>query len=94
MGTGNSHVPIQTTQSIAQIELLEEQIPELEETIIMTIPGISFINGAMVLGDIGDKSRFPDASKLLVYAGLDPSTNQSGKFEAKSTRMSKRVLSY
>ncbi len=100
VGTGNTHVSIQITQSITQIELLEEQIDEIEETIksimleldsvIMTIPGISYINGAMILGEIGDISKFSHPSKLLAYAGLDPSVNQSGKFEAKSTRMSKR----
>ena len=100
VGTSNTHVSIQITQSIVQVELLEEQIDELEETIksimleldsvIMTIPGISYINGAMILGEIGDISKFSHPSKLLAYAGLDPSVNQSGKFEAKSTRMSKR----
>ena len=90
MGTGNTHVSIKITQSIAQIELLEEQITELEETIILTILRISFINGAMILSMIGDISRFTDASKLLAYAGLDPSINQSSKFQAQSTRMSRR----
>ena len=57
---------------------------------IMTIPGIGFINGAMILSTIGDISRFSDPSKVLAYAGLDPAVRQSGKFSASSTRMSKR----
>ena len=48
------------------------------------------INGAMILGEIGDISRFSNPSKLLAYAGLDPTVIQSGKFTAKSTKMSKR----
>jgi transposase len=100
VGTGNTAVSIQITQSIAQIELLEKHITELDnavesimlemDSIILTIPGIGFRNGAMILGEIGDISRFSNPSKLLAYAGLDPTVNQSGKFNAKSTRMSKR----
>jgi len=100
IGTGNTSVSIQITQSISQIELLEKQIVELDENIkslmlemdsvILTIPGIGFLNGAMILGEIGDISRFSNPSKLLAYAGLDPTVNQSGKFNAKRTRMSKR----
>lgn len=100
VGTGNTYVSIQITQSISQIELLEKQLAELDETIksimlemdsvVLTIPGIGFLNGAMILGEIGDVSRFSNPSKILAYAGLDPTVNQSGKFTAKSTRMSKR----
>lgn len=57
---------------------------------IITIPGIGYINGAMILSSIGDVSRFPDSSKLLAYAGLDPAVIQSGNFNARCTRMSKR----
>ena len=56
----------------------------------MTVPGIGKLNGAMILGEIGDIKRFSNPSKLLAYAGLDPVINQSGKFNAKHTRMSKR----
>lgn len=100
VGTGSAYVSIQITQSISQIELLENQIIELDKAIksimfdmnsvILTIPGIGFLNGAMILGEIGNISRFSNPSKLLAYAGLDPSINQSGKFNAKTTRMSKR----
>ena len=100
VGTGNTAVSIQITQSITQIELLEQQLNVLDENIksimiemdsvILTIPGIGFLNGAMILGEIGDISRFSDPSKLLAYAGLAPTVNQSGKFTAKNTKMSKR----
>ncbi|EEV00417.1 transposase, partial [Roseburia intestinalis L1-82] len=41
--------------------------------------------------------RFSNPNKLLAFAGLDPSVYQSGNFQAKTTRMSKRgsrVLRY
>jgi len=100
VGTRNTNVSIQITQTIAHVELLEKQITEIDKaiettmiemnSIILTIPGVGYLNGAMILGEIGDISRFSNPSKLLAYAGLDPTVNQSGKFNAKSTRMSKR----
>ena len=107
VGVKNTYISIQITQTIAQIELIESQISELEQiickamdeldSVIMTVPGIGKLNGAMILGEIGDIHRFSHPSKLLAYAGLDPIVNQSGKFNAKRTRMSKRgskVLRY
>lgn len=61
------------------------------------IPGISCIEAGMILGEIGDIHRFSSPSKLLAFAGLDPSVYQSGNFNASHTRMSKRgsrVLRY
>lgn len=100
VGVKNAYISIQITQTIAQIELLEQQIDELEavisdtmknlNSVIMTVPGIGAVDGAMILGEIGDIHRFSSPGKLLAYAGLDPTVCQSGKFTAKSTKMSKR----
>ncbi len=107
VGSSDSALSIQVTQTIAQIELLDRQIEKVEaemtqimqfhDPVIMTIPGIGYINGGMILGEIGDIHRFSHPSKLLAFAGLDPTVYQSGNFQAKSTRMSKRgsrVLRY
>ena len=67
-----------------------EDIVKSLDSVIMTIPGIGYINGGMILGEIGDIARFTSPSKLLAFAGLDPSVYQSGNFQAKHTRMSKR----
>ena len=100
VGANDSAISIQITQTIQQIELLDSQLKMIEdkmtaimrfnESVIMTIPGIGYINGGMILGEIGDIHRFSNPSKLLAYAGLDPSVYQSGNFNAKNTRMSKR----
>ena len=39
----------------------------------MTIPGIGYINGGMILGEIGNIHRFSSHGKLLALACLDPS---------------------
>lgn len=82
------------------VELLDTQLfhTELEmanlvtclHSVLMTIPGIGFVNGGIILGEVGDIHRFSSPSKLLAYAGLDPSIYQSGNFHARRTRMSKR----
>ena len=107
VGANDSALSIQITHSIAQIELLDSQLERVEaemtdimkfhDSVIMTIPGIGYINGGMILGEIDDIHRFSCPNKLLAYAGLDPSVYQSGNFQAKKTRMSKRgskVLRY
>ena len=100
VGASDSALSIQITHTIAQIELLDSQLSRVEtemteimkynDSVIMTIPGIGYINGGMILGEIGDVHRFSNPSKLLAYAGLDPSVYQSGNFQASKTRMSKR----
>ena len=107
VGVNDSSLSIQITHTIELIELLDSQLfhTELEmanlvtclHSVIMTIPGIGFINGGMILGEIGDIHRFSEPKKLLAFAGLDPSVHQSGNFQAQRTRMSKRgsrVLRY
>ena len=107
VGANDSTISIQITQTIQQIELLDNQLDKIEAemtdimkfngSVIMTIPGIGHINGGMILGEIGDIHRFSNPNKLLAFAGLDPSIYQSGNFPAKTTRMSKRssrVLRY
>jgi transposase len=89
---------------IEQIIFIEEQISTVEEEIsilmekmdspITTIPGIGKVNGATILGEIGDINRFSNASKLVAYAGLDASVSQSGEYESTTNKMSKRGSPY
>ena len=100
VGANDSALSIQITHTISQIELLDSQLKKIEaemtdimqfhDSVILSIPGIGFINGGMILGEIGNIYRFSSPCKLLAFAGLDPSVYQSGNFNAKGTRMSKR----
>lgn len=107
VGANDSALSIQITHTIAQIELLDSQLEQVEaemtdimkfnNSVIMTIPGIGYVNGGMILGEIGNIHRFSSPNKLLAFAGLDPTVYQSGNYTAKHTRMSKRgsrVLRY
>ena len=83
---------LERQHTIRLIRELDKEISEIEAAIktiidelnppILTIPGISYRMGAMILAEIGDFSRFDSPDKLLAYAGLSPSTYQSGKFTA------------
>lgn len=100
VGIDSPALTIQIQQAIAQIELFTQQLQQTDDSIhtimlslyspIMTIPGVSFLNGAMILSCIGNIQRFSCPAKLLAYAGLDPAVIQSGNFNARNTRMSKR----
>ena len=100
VGSSDSSISIQLTQTIEQIELLDSQMDDVEakirditlalDSVIMTIPGMGPLEAGMILGEIGDIHRFANSSKLLAFAGLDPTVRQSGKFKASRTRMSKR----
>jgi len=86
------------------LKILKCQKHELENEIklimdelnspIMTIKGVSYGTGAAILAEIGDVHNFQNASKLLAFAGLEPSNYQSGKFTANKTPMVKHGSKY
>lgn len=89
---------------IEQITFIEAQISDVETEIniildkinspISTIPGIGSVTAAVILGEIGDISRFSNASKLAAYAGIDASVSQSGESQSSNSKMSKRGSPY
>ena len=79
---------------IAEIEAALKQIMDEIASPILTIPAISYRMGAMILAEIGDFSRFASPDKLLAYAGLSPSTYQSGKLDNAYSHMEKRGSRY
>jgi len=96
----DSIISVEIKTLIKELELYDEQIRSIEKRIdqmmklidskIMSIPGIGDTLGPMILGEIGDANRFPTAKKLIAFAGLDPIVSQSGRFENKSGKISKR----
>ncbi|MCM1166061.1 MAG: IS110 family transposase [Lachnospiraceae bacterium] len=104
VGINDPVLCLEVKQLIAQIELLEQQCADIEEKIsgiladidspIKTIPRIGDNNAAAIISEFGDLSRFDSPDQLTAFAGLDPTVNQSGKFNASGTRMSKRGSKY
>lgn len=86
---------IQTiTEEIDEIECLINEIMDERNSPITTIPGLKNRMGAMILAEVGDFSRFSSADKLLAFAGLSPSTYQSGQLTSSHSRMEKRGSRY
>lgn len=87
-----------------RILFIGEQLADLEAEIkrimlsldspLLSIPGIGFILGAVILAEIGDIHNFASPAKLLAFAGCEPSMYQSGKFTANHTPMVKRGSKY
>lgn len=104
IGTATPALVFELRQVIPQIEFVEAQIKELDKQIkalmtevnstILTVPGISFTLGASILGEIRDISLFDSPAQLLAFAGLEPSTNQSGQKSSTGDKMVKRGSPY
>ena len=81
----------------SEITEIESEIKRIMDQIsspILTIPGIGYRMGAMILAEIGDFSRFDSPDKILAYAGASPSTYQSGQLESSYSHMEKRGSHY
>ena len=104
IGINSPAVSFRLVQDIKALEFLIEQIAEVNEQIklllnemdnpIMTIPGVGIEIGPSLIAEIGNIDKFESPSKLLAYAGLDPSINQSGTMHSNYSSMSKRGSSY
>jgi len=104
IGSHSLSVSFEVKSLIRLIESLEEQIKTTENALeelllasqktILSIPGVSVVLGSMILGEIGDISRFGSPKKLLAFAGLDPTVYQSGQYLAPQSRQSKRGSKY
>ncbi len=81
----------------SEIDEVEAEIKKIMDEInspILTIPGISYRMGAMIIAEIGDFSRFDSPDKILAYAGMSPSTYQSGQMNNCYAHMEKRGSRY
>ena len=95
---------LELSHTINLINILSSEIDEIETEIrrimdeigspIMSIPGISYRMGAMILAEIGDFERFSSPDQILAYAGMSPSTYQSGQLTSSYAHMEKRGSKY
>lgn len=69
------------------------QIMKFNNSVIITILGIGYINSGMILDDIGDIQRFSSPSKLLAFANLAPSVYQSDSHSARHMNVQAKLQS-
>lgn len=104
VGLDNPAIELQIQCLIKQLHLYQKQIQDIDHSImtlmeiinspILTIPGVSYTLGSMIISEIDDIKRFGNPSKLLAFAGLDPVVKQSGNFQSDSLKISKRGSTY
>ena len=77
----------------SQIDAVSKEIKELYNKLdshLLSVPGI----GDIILAEIGDINNFDKPSKLIAFAGTDPSENQSGNKLSSNDKTSKRGSPY
>ena len=99
IGIDSCALSLSIKQSVNMIEEINSQISQIDinikvhidnsNTTLLSIPGIGYQTGAIILAEIGDIHRFKSDDELLAYAGLDPSVYQSGNYNG-SFKISKR----
>ena len=104
IGTSSDASSFELVQTIDMINFYSSKIDDLDakikdimielESPILSIPGISYNLGSIILAEIVDINRFDTSSQLQAFAGLDPATHQSGKFIANGVSMVKRGSPY
>lgn len=80
-----------------ELNVIDSEIKSMMDdinSVILTIPGISYTLGSIILAEIGDISNFDNPSQLLAFAGLEPGIYQSGNFTSNNQRMVKRGSKY
>lgn len=102
-----SYMPAKSLElkhTIALIRILSNEIDDIDTEIdklmkefnspITSIPGIGKTTASMILSEIGDFSMFSSPDKILAFAGISPSTYQSGKLGNAYAHMEKRGSKY
>jgi transposase len=79
-----------TERLLEQLDVVEQHIkhfegrirevfePAAELALVMSLPGVGFILGIVILLEIGDVNRFASAEHLASYAGTTPRVKASG----------------
>ena len=107
IGSPTSATELEIKQTLATLDLFDEQVKEIDDKIkevykstdthLESIPGIGINNAAIIISEIGDFNNFSSADKIQAFAGLSPSTYQSGLLDNSRSHMEKRgckFLSY
>lgn len=104
VGIPSSAEEIQINHLIAQIELIQLQIKEIDKKIeefslqmnspILTIPGVSHFSGTSILAELGEICNYSSAAKIIKFAGLAPYEHQSSQYKAEHLPISKKGSKY
>jgi transposase len=71
------------------VQLKRQGVDHRYIPLLVTAPGIGWINAYTIASEIGDISRFASAAKLCGYTGLCPRVRQSGSVDARGPLQSR-----
>lgn len=74
---------------IKRLSLLDEKFHK-EIVLLQSIPGVGEYTACVVLSELGDISNFSKPKELVAFFGLDPGVSQSGTYNRKNNKISKR----
>ena len=74
---------------IKRLSLLDEKFHK-EIILLQSIPGVGEYTACVVLSELGDVSNFSKPKELVAFFGLDPGVSQSGTYNRKNNKISKR----
>lgn len=104
IGSTSVSFQLELLQNITLISAFQKEVKTVEmeitkmmieiNSVIITIPGVSYTLGSIIISEIGDISNFDSPAKLLAFAGLEPGIHQSGRFESTNQKMVKRGSKY
>ena len=104
IGNDNEYLSFSLSQAIKTLNFIQSKIDDYDrmikyyvdqlDTKILTIPGVGYTTAGLILGEIGDISKFNNAESLVSFAGLDLEVYESGKFKATNHRISKKGSKY
>ena len=88
---------LNTTSQI--VESLREKMDKTasslpEYSAVMDMDGVGHTLGPQLMAEIGDPTRFSHRGALTAFAGVDPGADQSGDYDRKSNRTSKKGSPY
>lgn len=104
IGSVSDVTSMELRQTIRLVREYDSVISEIEKSImsimdelnppIVSIRGLGWRMGSIIIAETGDFSNFGNADKVLAYAGLSPSTYQSGQMDSSHSKMEKRGSRY
>ena len=89
-------------QAVTMLNVASETVESLREKmnqtasllqeypVVMGMEGVGTTLGPQLMAEIGDVTRFEHRGALTAFAGVDPGANQSGEYNRKSNRTSKK----
>lgn len=98
---GSKTLAFEVKMLMEELDFIRELIDEVEAELsallgktsgrwLLTIPGIDVALASVIAGEIGDPNAFDDPHKVMGFAGMDPTKNDSGETIASDGHMSKR----